>query len=226
MPTRNARRWAKRLHGRGLCARPAGIRPHGGTAVLARQARRSVDGFLYGAPAADLSLEARWWRRPPSARLSGYVFGLSDRRSQPRASSSATCRRPARTQATFDLELADIPDTGRPLEARIAVRMAKRRPRRRAQADGADRRGGDALGVKPTFGPRARRRRERDLDDRRHRGRQARARNGALGRSASRRASQWYRQNGSWEFEPVKQTTRVASTSTPARTRPASCRSR
>lgn len=190
-------------------------------AALPREsaAKVSVDGrFLYGAPAADLSLEGEVVIAPAAERpgFAGYVFGLSDEEVAATRQQLGDLPQTGRDgKATFDLELADIPDTGRPLEARIAVRMAEsggRAVERKLTvpivADGA------ALGVKPTFSGRSLGDGENATfdviavaaDGKRE------ARNGVrweLQRIETR--YQWYRQNGNWNFEPVKLTTRVAN---------------
>ena len=191
------------------------------TAMLPRDkaAAIAVDGrFLYGAPAAGLSLEGEVVVAAAAERAGfpGYVFGLSDEEvAATRQQLGDLPQTGPDGKATFDLELADIPDTGRPLEARIAVRMAEsggRAVERRLTVPiAAD---GDALGVKPTFSGRALGDGENatfdviavTADGKRE------ARSGLrweLQRIETR--YQWYRQNGSWEFEPVKLTTRVAN---------------
>ncbi len=180
-------------------------------------AQLSVDGhFLYGAPASNLDLQgavsiAAAKERPGFA---GYSFGLAD--------DDVTAVRqdiedmPATDtagKATFPVKLDKIPSTSRPLEATITVSMAEsggraveRKLTLPISPDAA------MIGVKPAFSGRS-------LGD----GANAdfdlvvAAPDGeTLAQSGLRyellrveTSYQWYRQNGQWEYEPVKRTERV-----------------
>jgi uncharacterized protein YfaS (alpha-2-macroglobulin family) len=182
-------------------------------------AQLSVDGrFLYGAPGSGLELSGSVSITAAKERpgFAGYSFGLADDDvtavRQELADLPAT---DASGKATFPVALDDVPATSRPLEATITISMAES--------------GGRAverkltlpitcpsvmIGIKPAFSGRS-------LAD----GANAdfdvvmAAPDGAtLERKGLKyellrieTSYQWYRQNGQWEFEPVKRTERVAS---------------
>ncbi len=179
----------------------------------------NVDGhFLYGAPASNLDLAgtvtiAAAKQRPGFA---GYAFGPADDEvtavRQELADLPAT---DASGKASFPVTLDKIPTTSRPLEATITVSMAEsggRAVERKLTVPIAP----DApmIGVKPAFSGRS-------LAD----GASAdfdvvmAAPDGtALAQSGLRydlfrveTSYQWYRQNGQWEYEPVKRTERVGN---------------
>jgi uncharacterized protein YfaS (alpha-2-macroglobulin family) len=174
--------------------------------------------YLYGAPAGDLSLEGEVTISAAKERagFAGYSFGPSDEE-------VTTLRQPledlpttdAQGKASFDVSFDDLPETTRPLTANIAVRMAEaggraveRKLSLPIEAEGP------MIGIKPNFSGRA-------LAD----GTNATfdvvfvaPDNKPVARKALRyellrvdTRYQWYRQNGVWEFEPVKTTTRVAN---------------
>lgn len=180
-------------------------------------AKFDVDGrFLYGAPAAGLGLEGELIigvarERPDFA---GYIFGLSD-------VDVAAIRQPLEDlpaagddgKASFEVSLDKLPDTNRPLEAQLVLRMAEaggRAVERKITVPvAAD---GPAIGVKPAFSSRALGDGENAVFDIVLVGQDNKpvARNGLryeLLKVDTR--YQWYRQNNSWEFEPVKITSRV-----------------
>lgn len=178
----------------------------------------SVDGrFLYGAPASGLELAGAVTITAAKERpgFAGYTFGMADDEvtavRQELAELPAT---DASGKATFPVALEQVPATSRPLEATITVSMAEsggraveRKLTLPVTADAP------MIGVKPTFSGRS-------LDD----GANAdfdivmAAPDGtALARAGLRyellrveTTYQWYRQNGQWEFEPIKRTQRVA----------------
>ncbi len=190
----------------------ATVLPRAGSAQL------SVDGrFLYGAPAANLDLEGEVTIATASQRAGflGYSFGLTDEDveavRQPLGDLPQTDNN---GKASFAMRLDTLPETTRPLAAEIAVRLAE--PGGRA----VERKltlpipaAGPMIGVKSAFTGRSLGEGENatfdvllaDADGR------LIARTGLryeLLRVESR--YQWYRQNGSWQFEPVKTTSRVA----------------
>ena len=147
----------------------------------------------------------------------GYQFGVADEEtaSNERTPIENLPEADANGVATFPVSLAKPPTSTRPQEAQIFIRMAEsRRPRGRAQAGAA---GG-----------------ARDRADRRQaavrRQERRRRRQGRVSTSCSSPPDgkqlprdglryellkmesryQWYRQNSSWEYEPVKSTSRVA----------------
>jgi uncharacterized protein YfaS (alpha-2-macroglobulin family) len=179
----------------------------------------TVDGhYLYGAPAGDLSLEGEVTISAARERagFSGYTFGPGDEDVEAmRQPLEGLPQTDARGKASFDVTLDDLPDTMRPLTANIAVRMVEaggRAVERKLSVPIAAE--GPMIGIKPNFSGRA-------LAD----GANASfdvvfvaPDNKPVARKALRyellrvdTRYQWYRQNGVWEFEPVKTTTRVAN---------------
>ena len=179
----------------------------------------SVDGhFLYGAPASGLDLSgaiiiAAAKERPGFA---GYSFGLyDDEVTAVRQELADLPVTDANGKASFPVALDNVPVTTRPLEAQITVSMAEsggRAVERKLTLPIAS----DApmIGVKPAFSGRS-------LAD----GANADfdvVVAAADGKTIERKglryellkvetSYQWYRQNGQWEFEPVKRTVRVAN---------------
>ncbi|HVV80626.1 MAG TPA: alpha-2-macroglobulin [Pseudolabrys sp.] len=173
--------------------------------------------YLYGAPAGDLSLEGEVTISAAKERAGfpGYSFGPADEEvTATRQQLEDLPSTDEQGKASFDIALDDLPDTARPLTADISVRMAEaggRAVERRLSLPIAA--AGPMIGIKPNFSGRS-------LAD----GANASfdvvqiapddkplARKGLryeLLRIETR--YQWYRQNGSWEFEPIKTTSRVA----------------
>ena len=185
----------------------------------AAPAQLSVDGrFLYGAPASNLELsgEVAIAAAKEVPGYPGYAFGLFDDEVTPvRQELDDVPNTDAAGKAKFPVTLDTTPATSRPLEAQITVRMAEsggraveRKLTLPVTSESA------MLGVKPMFSGRA-------LTD----GANADfdvimlspdgkvlAKNGVRYDLLKVESSyQWYRQNGQWEFEPVKRTERVAS---------------
>ena len=179
----------------------------------------SVDGrFLYGAPASNLELsgEVAIASATELPGFAGYAFGLFDDDVTPvRQELDDLPSTDAAGKAKFPVKLDTTPASSRPLEAQVTVRMAESGGRAVARnltlpiaSDSA------MLGVKPMFSGRS-------LAD----GANADfdvimlspdgktlAKNGVHYDLLKVESSyQWYRQNGQWEFEPVKRTERVAS---------------
>ncbi len=189
------------------------------TGISAQQpAEVSVDGhFLYGAPASQLDLSGDVTIAVASARAGfpGYSFGAADDDVQPvRQELSELPATDETGKATFEVALDNVPDTSRPLEAQIAVTMSESGGR------GVERKltlpvtpTGPMIGVKPAFSGRS-------LDD------GANADFDVVmvapdGKTLAQKglhyallkietSYQWYRQNGQWEFEPIRRTEKVA----------------
>ena len=178
----------------------------------------TVDGrYLYGAPAAQLELEGEVVISPAGERpgFAGYKFGLAD--DEVEASRQQLEGLPdtdANGQARFAATLEKQPATTRPLEAQVIVRMAE--PGGRA----VERKltlpvipNGPMIGVKPLFSGRS-------LGEGENAGFDvvlAAPDGTSLARTGLRyellkveTKYQWYRRDGSWDFEPVKSTKRVA----------------
>src|ERR1700716_4325965 len=178
-----------------------------------------LDGhFLYGAPASGLQLEGDMLVAPASARpgFAGYQFGVADEEttSNERTPIENLPVADANGVATFPVSRAKPPSSTRPQEAQFFIRMAEaggRAVERKLVLPGAP--AAPMIGVKPLFGDKNVTEGDKaDFDvvfvapD----GKPL-ARNGLryeLMKIESR--YQWYRQSSSWEYEPVKSTTRVA----------------
>jgi uncharacterized protein YfaS (alpha-2-macroglobulin family) len=179
----------------------------------------SVDGhFLYGAPASGLTLDGSLTIEAAKERpgYAGYSFGLADEDvSAMRQDLADLPETDASGKATFPVALADVPETTRPLEAQITVNMAESGGRAVEHhvtlpitPDAA------MIGVKPTF-------KGQSLDDGADAGFDV-AMVAPDGKSIAAQglkyellrvetSYQWYRQNGEWNYEPVKRTSRVAN---------------
>ena len=178
----------------------------------------SVDGhFLYGAPASGLELQGSVTITAADERagFSGYAFGLADDEvTAVRQDLEDLPTTDAAGKATFPVKLDKVPTTSRPLEAQITVSMAEsggRAVERKLTLPVTPE--APMIGVKPAFSGRS-------LAD----GANADfdvvmvAPDGKLMASNGLRyellrvetSYQWYRQNGQWEFEPIKRTQRVA----------------
>jgi alpha-2-macroglobulin len=173
--------------------------------------------FLYGAPAADLDLEGEVNVAVAKERTGfpGYEFGIADEEveatTQPLENLPAT---DAAGKANVSVALEQLPASTHPLEAQIAVRMAE--PGGRAVEHTITlpvTASGPMIGVKPLFSGRS-------LAD---------GANAAFdvvvvapdGAAMAQRALhyallridthyQYYKRDGSWNYEPVKTTKRVA----------------
>ncbi len=178
-----------------------------------------VDGhFLYGAPASELQLEGDVLLAPAAERpgFAGYQFGVADEEttSNERTPIENLPETDANGVVTFPVSLAKPPTSTRPQEAQIFIRMAE------AGGRAVERKvvlpvtpAAAMIGVKPLFG-------DKNVAEGDKAGfdvvfvapdGKPMARDGLryeLLKIESR--YQWYRQNSSWEYEPVKSTTRVA----------------
>jgi uncharacterized protein YfaS (alpha-2-macroglobulin family) len=178
-----------------------------------------VDGhFLYGAPASALQLEGDLLVAPAEGRpgYAGYQFGVADGEttSNERAPLEGLPETDANGAATFPLSLAKPPSSTRPQEAQIFIRMTEaggRAVERKLVLPVAPT--APMIGVKPLFAG-------SNVGE----GDTAKfdvafvAPDGtSLARSGLRYELlkveshyQWYRQNSSWNYEPVKSTKRIA----------------
>ena len=178
-----------------------------------------VDGhFLYGAPASGLQLEGDMLVAPSTGRpgYPGYQFGVADEEtaSNERTPIENLPEADANGVATFPVKLAKPPTSTRPQEAQIFIRMAEsggRAVERKLVLPVAP--ATSLIGVKPLFGDKnvaEGDKAEFDVVFVAPDGKQL-PRDGLryeLLKMESR--YQWYRQNSSWEYEPVKSTSRVA----------------
>jgi len=177
-----------------------------------------VDGhFLYGAPASDLQLEGDMLVASADERpgFAGYQFGVADEEnaSNERTPIENLPESDANGVATFPVGLAKPPTSTRPQEAQIFIRMAEaggRAVERKIVLPVAP--AAAMIGVKPLFGDKNVAEGDKaafDIVFVSPDGKSL-ARDGLryeLLQVESR--YQWYRQNSSWEFEPVKSTQRV-----------------
>ncbi|MCO5129320.1 MAG: alpha-2-macroglobulin family protein [Xanthobacteraceae bacterium] len=178
-----------------------------------------VDGrFLYGAPASGLQLEGEMLVAPAAARpgYEGYQFGVPDEETagNERTAIEDLPESDASGVATFPVSLATAPASTRPQEARIFIRMAEaggRAVERKLVLPVAP--AAAMIGVKPLFSGTSVAEGDNASFDV-----VFVAPDGApLSRDGLRyellkieSRYQWYRQSGSWEFEPVKSSKRVA----------------
>jgi uncharacterized protein YfaS (alpha-2-macroglobulin family) len=181
-------------------------------------AKVTLDGrYLYGAPASGLGLEGELLIAPARERpkLAGYQFGLSD-------DEVTASRQPIEDlpetddqgRAGFEVRLDKLPDTTRPLEAQVIVRMAEAGGRAvERKLSLPVRPAGDMIGVKPLFSGRSLGEGDTAAFD----VVLAAPDGSTLAASGLRyellkieQRYQWYRRDGRWEFEPIKLTRRVA----------------
>jgi alpha-2-macroglobulin len=173
--------------------------------------------FLYGAPAANLDLEGEVTIAAAKERagFAGYQFGLDDEEvdavQQPLEDLPAT---DAAGKATFRVQLDKLPSSSRPFEAKIAVRMAE--PGGRAVEHKITvpvTANSNMIGVKPLFSGRSLADGANAVFDV-----VAVAPDGAAVAQRGLRYEllriethyQFYKRDGSWNYEPVKTTKRVA----------------
>jgi uncharacterized protein YfaS (alpha-2-macroglobulin family) len=180
----------------------------------------SVDGrYLYGAPASALSLEGEVKIKPAAERpgFAGYQFGTSDEDEEAVSLEQPLEDLPetdAQGKATIRVGIDKLPDTTRPLEAQIVVRMAEtggRAVERTLTLPVLP--SAPMIGVKPLFSGRSLGEGETatfNVVVAAPDGKQ-------LSRSGLRyellrieSQYQWYRRDGAWNYEPIKRTTRIA----------------
>jgi len=178
----------------------------------------TVEGrFLYGAPAAKLELEGEMIVSAASERpgFARYQFGLADEDVE-------ATRQPLENlpdtddngKARFAVTLEKQPQTTRPLEAQVVVRMAEsggRAVERKLTLPVIA--SGPMIGIKPLFSGRSLGEGESATFDVVF----ASPEGTSLARNGLRyellkveTKYQWYRRDGVWDFEPVKTTKRVA----------------
>jgi len=178
----------------------------------------SLDGrFLYGAPASDLDLEGEMVIQPSKERagFAGYQFGLADEEVEAqRTTLDDLPKTDAQGKAKFPVTLDKLPPTSGLLEAQLIVRMAEsggRAVERKLTLPVAPT--GTMIGVKPLFSGKSLGENDNatfDVVVAQADGKQI-ARQGLryeLLKIETR--YQYYRQSGSWDYEPVKTTRRMA----------------
>ena len=175
--------------------------------------------FLYGAPASGLQLEGDMLVAPAASGrpgYPGYQFGVADEEtaSNERTPIENLPEADANGVATFPVSLAKAPTSTRPQEAQIFIRMVEtggRAVERKLVLPVAPQ--AALIGIKPLFGDKSVAEGDKAEFDVVFVGPDGKQlpRDGLryeLLKMESR--YQWYRQNSSWEYEPVKSTKRVA----------------
>ncbi|MEL6288377.1 MAG: alpha-2-macroglobulin [Pseudomonadota bacterium] len=185
-----------------------------------REHQLAVAGrYLYGPPAADLALEADVTVRPRAggrAGWPGFTFGLDDEQVTPIRRALANLPRTNDAgRAAIDLRIPALPQTSRPLEARVSVRMRERGGRvieRAATMPLAAT--SDAIGINALF------KGEELAPDATagfelaHVAQDGTARaNATLAWTLYRleRTYQWYNRNGNWRYEATDFTRKIAA---------------
>jgi uncharacterized protein YfaS (alpha-2-macroglobulin family) len=173
--------------------------------------------YLYGAPAAGLEVAGEVIVAPASERpgFAGYRFGLSDEQVEStRSPLDGLPTTDTAGRATFPVNLDKVPQSTRPLEARLTVRLAE------AGGRAVERKltlpvtaAAPMIGVRPLFSGRSLGEGEQATFDVVVVGPDGEAltRNGLryeLLKVETR--YQWYRRDNTWDFEPMKVTRRVA----------------
>jgi len=190
-----------------------------GPASVDDPARIALEGrYLYGAPAARLQVEGEVSLAPTRSieAQPGYVFGLAEDEATPvRTPLADLPRTDAEGRAEIIAPLPALPETTRPLKARITLRL--REPGGRAisktvSVPVAGARG--HVGIKPLFdGGRVPENTEAGFEIVAVDGAGARVASGRLEWELLRvyQRYQWYSRNGRWDYEPVTYTERAVS---------------
>jgi uncharacterized protein YfaS (alpha-2-macroglobulin family) len=180
----------------------------------------TVDGrFLYGAPASDLALEGEMKVKVADERpgFPAYQFGANDDEQEVKTEQTTLEDLPNTDEngkAKFEVALDKLPDTSRPLEAQITVRLVES--------------GGRAvernltipivptatmIGVKPLFSGRSLGEGENagfDVVVASPDGKQLAANGLRYELLRIERRYQYYRRDGRWDYEPVKSVSRIS----------------
>ena len=173
--------------------------------------------YLYGAPAADMRLEGEVTLRPTrsSAAFKGYEFGLEDEEAYPSSTSLPSgLKTDAEGRLSFDLALPDSPVVTQLSEAEVVARIVdaggryvERNLKREVMPDGS------RIGIRPLFEDSVAEGGPADFNvilagrD----GKQMAAKGLAWTLSKISTHYQWFKANGSWQFDAVKTTKRVAN---------------
>ncbi|BCJ90244.1 alpha-2-macroglobulin [Terrihabitans soli] len=177
-----------------------------------------LDGrWLYGAPAGDLAIEGNVSIRSSSAEiagLAGYKFGLADEEVSPVTSElNDLAKTDANGKAKFDVPQPNLPNTTKPLEARIAVRLREpggRTIERQLTLPVAST--SQRIGVKPLFGEQVAEGQLAEFDVRVLAADNAFAAAKGLRWELSRLNTryQWYSEGSDWNYETITTATRTA----------------
>jgi alpha-2-macroglobulin len=178
----------------------------------------TVEGrFLYGAPASDLDITGKVVIQPASGRpgYDGYQFGAAgDDEAKAEQALEDLPQTDKAGKAKFDVLIDKLPETTKPLEAQVTVSMAEaggRAIERKLTVPVTP--PAAMIGVKPLFAAGS----LGDNDNATFDVVVVAPDGAAVPRTGLRYALmkiesryQWYRQDGSWNYEPIKQTKRVA----------------
>ncbi|WP_418883862.1 MG2 domain-containing protein [Allorhizobium ampelinum] len=180
-----------------------------------------VDGrYLYGAPAAGLSLEGDMVIKPTRSRddLPGFVFGLADEEAGDNSSLTLDALQPLddKGHGSVDLQVDDLPATTQLLQAQLSVRLKEGGGRAvERQLTLPVETGQPAIGIKPEFSGELSENSTGhfqlialDADGK------PQALPGAKWKLLKlERDYQWYRDGSAWRFEPIT-TTKLAASGT------------
>jgi uncharacterized protein YfaS (alpha-2-macroglobulin family) len=180
-------------------------------------AQATIEGrYLFGPPAASLDLEGEIEIRPAQMRrgFEGYSFGLTDEPFTPiRRPLSDLPKTDAKGQAELSIALPELPRTSRALEAQITIRMQEQGGRaieRRIVVPIAA--ATPTVGIRPQFKGRVGEG-EKALFDvvlANSDGKLVAKQNMKWAIYKVETRYQWYRVSGSWDYEPVRQTRKIA----------------
>jgi uncharacterized protein YfaS (alpha-2-macroglobulin family) len=174
--------------------------------------------FLYGAPASELDIAGNVRILPAAGRpgFDGYQFGAGggDEEAKAEQALEDLPQTDKAGKAKFSVNIDKVPDTTRPLEAQVTVSMAEpggRAIERKLTLPVTP--SGAMIGVKPLFAGRSLGENDNAAFDV-----VVVAPDGAAVPRAGLRYAlmkierryQWYRQDGTWNYEPIEQTKRVA----------------
>jgi alpha-2-macroglobulin len=186
----------------------------------AQPADVTVDGrFLYGAPASDLALEGEVKVKAAAGRpgFAGYQFGVNDDEQEIKTEQTTLENLPNTDEngkAKFQVSLDKLPETTRPLEAQITVRLVEsggRAVERNLTLPIVP--ASTMIGVKPLFSGRSLGDGENagfDVVVAAPDGKQLPASGLRYELLRVERRYQYYRRDGRWDYEPVKSVRRIA----------------
>ena len=187
--------------------------------TIAHPSSVTIDGrFLYGAPAAGLSLEGEVNLKPThtSEAFPGYQFGLADEDAS-EGNQTALENLPLLDEegkATFDVNIPTAPSTTQLLNADIVVRMLESGGRAVERTLTVPVRSeGDMIGIKPEFdGALAENAVGKfNVININSDGQKTEAKGLIWKLIAVQREYQWYQDGSSWRYEPVNSTRQMAS---------------
>jgi uncharacterized protein YfaS (alpha-2-macroglobulin family) len=180
----------------------------------------TVDGrFLYGAPASNLDLEGEVKVKAADSRpgFAGYQFGVNDDEDEVKGEQQTLEDLPQTDdngKAKFTVALDKVPDTSRPLEAQVTIRLVEsggRAVERNLTIPVVPT--ATMIGVKPLFSGKSLGDNESatfDVVVATPDGKQIAGTGLRYELLKVERRYQYYRRDGRWEYEPVKSTRRLA----------------